>query len=344
MFKEQRGKWRWVLREAGILDAWFDDYQSLAESHAVKRNPVRTVFRYNDYYIKLDTPEKLLHKLRGRLCSKAQIEFEIAQELVTHSIPVVEHLGWGQCGAASMLITRSFPNAVTVMDYWLGSVVYGNIDPAPFLTHFSTFLRTFFASNCYHPDFHTGNILYNPATGSLALVDLYGVKLNRQPLSVNKRMKMYGIITCLRAIMSDAEVVAFIDRLDIKHNYKSSAELWQQLLDGELSRIRSEWPKRKKQLIAEYSKFVTRRDDASGKYLFRNNQNRQSYIKPELPINETKLQLYPVEFVTAEAETVWIESFLTDFLGERQNMPLIWHQHHNSNNSTLYFQSLYEKE
>jgi Lipopolysaccharide kinase (Kdo/WaaP) family len=338
MFKEQRGKWHWVLREAGILDSWFDDYQSLAESNAVKRNPVRTVFRYNDYFIKLDTPEKLLHKLRGRLRPKAKIEFKTALELEKYSVPVVEHLGWGQCDGNSMLITRALPNAVTVMDYWKTSFVYGNNDPSHFLEQFGEFLQTFFASRCYHPDFHPGNILYNPENSNFALVDLYGIKPNSKPLSVNERIKMYAIINCLRAVVSDAAAITFIDKLGLKLKDETSEELWQQLLDYKLSRIRNEWPKRKKQIINEYDKFVTRSDDASGKYLFRHNQNRQPYIKPELPLNTTAPKLYPTNLPTAEAEQLWLNSFLTDFLGDKQNMPLVWCQRNNSNDSIIYFQ------
>lgn len=337
MFKEQRDGWLWVLREATILDPWFNDYKRLTKSNVVKYNPVRTVFRYEDYYIKLDRPEKLFHKLRGSIYPKAKIEFEIALKLESCSIPVVEHLGWGQCGSASMLVTRAFPNAVTVMDYWLESCVYGKTDPTRFLTHFSTFLKAFFASNCYHPDFHTGNILYNPKTGSLALVDLYGIKLTRKPLLIRQRMKMYGILTGLRAVLSDADVIAFIDTLELKFNHKSSKELWQQLCDYELLRVKREWPKREKQIIAEYDKFMTRCDDASGKYLFRNNQNRQPYINPKLPLNTTKLHLHPINLITAKAEKMWVESFLADFLGKERNMPLVWYQQNNSNKSTLYF-------
>jgi hypothetical protein len=335
MFKEQRGKWHWILREPGILDSWFDNYQNLVKTHAVKSNPVRTVFHYGDYFIKLDRPEKILHKLRGRWRSKAQIEFEIAQTLEQTSVPVVEHLGWGQCGCDSMLITRAFPHAVTVMEYWLKSFVYGNADPTEFLDHFGRFLHSFFATNCYHPDFHTGNILYNPHESKFALVDLYGIRVNNRPLTQGELLKMYGIITCLRAVVSDAEAIEFIKKF--KFGKVAPEILWQQLLDLEFSRIKAEWPKRKKQIIAEYDKFITRCDDEKGKYLFRNNKNRQPYIKAELPLNTTAPKLYPVNLTVAEAEQRWVEAFLNDFLGNEQNMPLVWFQPHNSPNSILYF-------
>ena len=337
MFKEQRGKWHWILREAGILDSWFDNYQNLVKSHAVKSNPVRTVFHYDDYFIKLDRPEKILHKLRSRWRSKAQIEFEIALTLEQASVPVVKHLGWGQCGDASMLLTRAFPHSVTVMDYWLKSFVYGKADPTTFLEHFGRFLQTFFAANCYHPDFHTGNILYDPYSNKFALVDLYGIKADNRPLTQAELLKMYGIITCLRTVVSDTEAIAFIKKFKFKLDNKSPESLWQQLLEREISRIKAEWPKRKRQIIAEYDKFITRCDDKNGKYLFRNNQNRQPYIKAELPLNTIAPKLYPLNLPSAEAERRWVAAFLNDFLGNEQNMPLVWYQPYDSPNSILYF-------
>lgn len=337
MFREQRGKWHWVLREPGILDAWFDNYPAIATNNTVKKNPVRTVFRYDDYFIKLDTPESLLHQVRGRLRPKAEQEFKTALALEHSAVPIVEHLGWGHCGSTSMLITRAFPNAVSVMDYWMNSFVYGNDNCATFLVAFGRFLQKVFSSGCYHPDLHTGNILYDPINNQFALVDLYGIKPGHKPLAVHKKLKMFGIITGLRAGLSDAEAIAFIASIKLQLNNETAEELWRQLLDIELLRIQSVWPKRKKQIIAEYDKFMIRRNDASGKYLFRNKQNRKPYISPELPLNTTALNLYPMTLPVEKAEQLWVDAFLNNFLGIKQNMPLVWYQPNNSADSILYF-------
>ena len=107
---EQRRGWKWRLRASGLLDSWFDQYEQYLKSSLVKSNPVRSVFKVNDqYFVKLDRPQNLLHKLRAYLCCKARSEFDTAMQLENAGIPVVKYLGWGRRGCLTISGVPAWP-------------------------------------------------------------------------------------------------------------------------------------------------------------------------------------------------------------------------------------------
>ncbi len=337
MLVEYHNQWRWVLREPNILHPWFDDYQRWMDKHLVKRNPVRTVFYYEDYFIKLDRPETLWHRLRAYWRPKAAQEFNLALQLEQAGVPVVKYLAWGRCGSSTMLVTRAFPQAVTVSDYWLNNFLYAENSPQEFLSYLATFLRQFFAVKCYHPDLHLGNILYNPIEKKFALVDLYGVSAPGKRLSTRQKLRMFSIATALRRVLSPTEAADFLEQAGMALPHLSAVELWQKLLDNERKRIQHEWPKRRRQIIAEYDKYMQCHCDESGKYLFRLKPNRQPYTEPKRPLPRTVAQLVPLTLTNEQAEQIWTEAFLHDFLGDEAPLPLVWQQPPHSPESILYF-------
>lgn len=331
-------KWQWNLCEPGILDPLFKKYQFIPKKHIIKSNPGRKVFRCGNYYIKLDTPGNLFHKIRSLIRPKAEIEFETARQLERQSVPVVRHLAWARQGSSSLLVTQAFTHGTTVEDHAFHAFIQRNQDCTEFLRQFAAFFTMLLQGGCYHKDFHPGNILWRQKDHTFALIDLYEIRFKRvSQLTTREKIEMCQILATFKNFISDSQAADFIVNISLEKTQESAMHLWWQLLRQEAARIMNKWPRRRQQILHEYAKYVTVIPDNKGRYLFRNRPTLMPVIKPELPLEHLPVQFTERKLPFEMAQELWLRSFLMDFLGIRHNMPLIWHQPVSDIETSLYF-------
>lgn len=333
---ERRRGWKWRVRASGLLDTWFDHYEQYLKSALVKSNPVRAVFKVNDqYFVKLDSPLSPFHKLRAYLYCKAQSEFNTAMQLENSGIPVVKYLGWGRHGCLSMIFSETIPGAVTAWDFWVREYVTGNKDYSIFLEKLAVFLKKFLHAGFFHPDFHLGNLLYSPASGQFALVDVYGIT---QPdcVSIGQMERMHKIILAFRDLINDAEVEKLVLFIGIRNTPEAANAYFYSALREEAKRLNKEWPKRRKQILENYRKFITPATNGGQEYLLRHSTDAKPFIAPaELTSTLKSGKLEKVILSADAALNLWLKSFRLQFYGILHRQPLILER--NGSQSVLYF-------
>lgn len=260
--------WRWQIEDAALLHDWFEHWENIACKNIVKENPVRIVFKVEDlFYVKMEKPTGFWRKLRSHLHPKAAREFAVGQALEAADVPVVRHLGWARNGSANMLLTEAMPDSRSVLEYWNSEIIYGNLEPHKFLAGFGKFLKTFFSSGFYHPDFHIGNILYSPTTDSFALVDVYGIsfvgKLSAKQINTHNR-----ILLELWRGLSDSEAVNFITQVT-NLPPEEAQSFWQSGLKSRVARTQKDWSKRQNQILNNYAKFIEEVKTPENEFLIR---------------------------------------------------------------------------
>ena len=327
MFKLNKRKWKWLVRDKSLLGSWFDNYETLIDSNCVKSNAVRSVFTSDNYFIKYDRPLKYLQRLRSLIYPKVKQEFETALELESAGIPIVKYLGWGNYGSKGMVVSEAFPNAVDLSSYWFSEIVEGQGDKITFLSYLTPFLKVFFESSFYHPDFHLGNILFDPIGNNLALVDVYGIKAIKK-MGDSQKYDKYKILFSLRDELNDAEIIDLIIKTGITDNIVDAANYWQKMQVTESSKVNRFWLKRRKQILAGNDKYVT--NSNSGMRL-RNNLARQP-ICSEKGLMYLDKEMYTVE----KGLQVWLNSFKLQFYAVAHVRPVALEIYQNA--ATIYFE------
>ncbi len=336
---EMRRGWKWRLRSSGLLDSWFDQYEQYLKSSLVKSNPVRSVFKINNqYFAKLDCPQTPLHKLRAYFCCKAESEFNTAMQLENGGVPVVKYLGWGRRGCSSMTFSEAIPDTVTAWEFWVREYIIGGKDHTAFLDNLAGFLKKFIYSGFFHPDFHLGNILYSPSTGQFALVDVYGIT---QPdsVSVSQMERMYKIVLAFRDVISDAEAEKLILFMGIRDTPEAAGLYFESALKAEAVFLNDEWPKRRRQIVENYRKFITRSTVGGQEFMLRNSPASEPSITPaELPQALKSGNLGKVDLPSDKALAIWLKSFRLQFYGIAHRQPLVLEK--NGSQSVLYFNKI----
>ncbi len=336
---ERRRGWKWRLRTPGLLEPWFDQYEHYLKSSLVKSNPVRSVFKVNNqYFVKLDCPRNPLHKLRAYLCCKAESEFNTAMQLEKDGIPVIKYLGWGRSGCLSMILSEAVPDAVTAWDFWGREYVIGGKDHTAFLDKLAKFLKKFIYSGFFHPDFHLGNVLYSPQSGQFALVDVYGIS-KPAGVSVGQMERMYKIVLAFRDIISDTEAEKLVLFMGIRETPEAARLYFDSALKAEAAFLNDEWPRRRRQILESYRKFITRLSIDGQEYFLKHSPVAEPFINPaELSQTLNSGNLEKVTLPAGEALTLWLKSFRLQFYGILHRRPLVLEK--NGSQSVLYFNKI----
>jgi len=325
MQKIQVRNWIWFIENTALLHGWFERWQEFARDSVVKENPVRIVFKIEDnFYVKLEQPVDFWRKLRNFLSPKAAKEFAAGRALEASGVPVVKHLGWAKCGSRNMLLTESMPNSCSVYEYWHNKIIYGNASKKTFLLNFAEFLKVFFASGFYHPDFHLGNILYSPTTKSFALVDVYGIshpnKLSERQINKHKR-----IFLELYRGLSDSEAVNFLMQVRNELTMEEAKNFWEAGLIERAARTQKDWPKRCAQLQNNYFKFIKVLNTSGKEFLVRKIFGSMPTVDlDKIPDCLTSNYFDIMRLTHSEAENLWLESFRLELLGIDHLRPLVF--------------------
>ncbi|MDD5727386.1 MAG: lipopolysaccharide kinase InaA family protein [Victivallales bacterium] len=336
MQKIKIDNWKWHLEDSALVTGWFKHWKELARKNPVKQNPVRVVFTVGDlFYVKVEQPVGHWRKLRSFLFPKAAREFAVGRALETSGVPVVKHLGWAQRKSENMLLTEAFSDSHSVLEYWFREIVYGSLEPDAFLAGFGEFLRTFFASGFYHPDFHLGNILYSPVTESFALVDVYGVT-HPQRLSARQIAAHNNIFLELSRGLSDSAAIKFIMQVRNDMTLPEAREFWRQGMEKKIARAQKTWPKRRNQILDNYAKFVAVIRTPAGEFLVRKQPGPvPAAAVSAIPDSLNGNNFNVIHFPQREAEALWLESFRQELLGIDCLRPLVFEKP-----GLLYFEKL----
>jgi Lipopolysaccharide kinase (Kdo/WaaP) family len=325
MQKIQINYWKWIIEDTVLLNGWFERWEDFARDSAVKQNPVRVVFKVEDlFYVKLEQPLGFWRKMRNFFSPKAAREFATGRALEDAGVPVVKHLGWAKCASSNMLLTEAMPDSCSVHEYWHNEIVYGNALKKTFLKNFAEFLKVFFASGFYHPDFHLGNILYSPTTESFALVDVYGVSRPKK-LSGPQIAEHSRIFLELYRGLSDSEAVDFLMKIRNDLSLEDAREFWVSGLIGKTVRAQKVWPKRQAQIQKNYSKFVEVLNIADNEFLVRKTLGSAPTVSlDKIPNCLTGNYFDIMRLPYGEAEDLWLESFRLELLGIDHLRPLVF--------------------
>lgn len=246
--------WEWAVRESDLLHGWFEHWPDLMDSASVKKNPVRSVFTVDDrFFVKYFSPSGVFNQLRSFIIPKAAAEFKSGVALEQSGIPVVRYLGWGRKGAQSMLVSAAEPGAVTVLQQWCRQPQMRPV----LLKKIADVTRLLVVKHWFHPDYHAGNLLWSDS--NVCLVDVYGLRQTNN-FSKKQKLRMASIIVGLRRDINDDEAHKFLADTGIAGSLTEAASIWRDALFVAGRRIMHNWPKRRRQILDGYSKFVETKD------------------------------------------------------------------------------------
>jgi hypothetical protein len=212
-----------------------------------------------------------------------------------------------------MLIVKEVLNSYDLVTYFFEKYDH-KLDHKKFLTGLSRFFNIFYTSGFYHPDFHLGNILYNPEHANFILIDVYGVKKVSR-ITNSMKVEMGAILLALRMKISFHELKDFIMGIGLFASYDELELFWQKVWKRELDYLKKSWGKRKKQILEGYSKFV---DDCDEYGLFlRKTLSRDLYFYT-YDLSEYNSKHLPVE----KGKLYWLNSFFLQRAGIPHNLPI----------------------
>ena len=299
-------EWEWHIADPTVLAKV--KQLRLTKDERVKYSDVRSVYKCDGLFLKIEHPESPLRQLKNRMFPKAETEFEIAAKLKAAQIPAVECAGWGSCGSRNILVSHEFPGASTVGDYFYRNFVYGNRQYEEFANIFEDFLRLLFRSDFFHDDLHLGNILYSPEMGSIVLVDLIDIE-EVEELSIAQKRKMHRVILELREGLSEEDMLLAITGTSIAADTASAREFFLAGVEHEAERRLHEWPKRRRQILDGYHKFIHPLINGDQLVMLCKNHLREEIMAPEQwqdPARRAEFEMH--EYTQKEAEVILLRS------------------------------------
>ena len=338
MQKIKIDNWKWHIEDQALLADWFSNRDSYMQNSFVKKNPVRIVYKVEDlFFVKQEQPETFWRKLRNYFFPKASREFAIGKELELSGVPVVRHLGWAQNGSSNILLTEALPNSRSVLEYWYSEIVYGGTSPKKFIESFADFLKLFFISGFYHPDFHLGNILYSPSEDYFALVDVYGVT---RPDNLSKKQinRHSNIFLELAQGLSDNEAVDLILKVRSELTREEALDFWEKGLVRRKEKALKNMEKRLNQIKNNYSKFIAAFKSHGNDFLVRKQPGAIPTVKiSDIPACLNGNNFDVIRLSAEEAVEIWEKSFRAELLGIDHIRPLVFEKP-----GTLYYEKLPE--
>jgi len=179
LHKIQAGKWTWIFLQKPEKKDYFTAPDLLMQGAVVLKDmPDVKVFHRDDLFFKWEIAQNgkfSFDSIRRILFPRNKKEFFTLCSLQKDHFPVTEPVGYAYCGNQSVLITGK-AGGVSVMSYLCDIYEQGSVVPKEFLQAWGAFLNRFILSGYYFPDFHCGNLLYDPEKKSFSLVDVYGVR------------------------------------------------------------------------------------------------------------------------------------------------------------------------
>lgn len=238
--------WEWIysspaasLELDGKLPALLNDAQQ------VKQSPGRKVFRTDAYFIKVDfRHERHLNQ-----------EWKCAELVHGKGIPMVEHLAYGRSSAGEMLVTRALGEAISLKE-WLADQNCNDVDKKrmdQIAEECALLVRHVVKAGIFHHDFHAGNILLVPASGTLCLVDVSGVRRARF-MDRPQLWRMYGSLLTFKRFYSKEQIIRLLGIAGVP----DGAKMWRQIQMKSTRHLLHEWRKRSWQMLNPPCRYTVR--------------------------------------------------------------------------------------
>ena len=313
----RRNGWEWFLNDPSVLEPWAEKMEELA-ADPLKRNGVRSVFRTEDSaghgcFVKLESKNGLLNRIRNRFFSKAESEYNSGRLLLSCGIPCADYLAWGRRGGASAVVSRALDGCVSALEYWYRVARYEEREKQRWLNLFFDLSLQFCKNSLCHPDFHAGNVLLQPEAEKCFMIDAYGI-CRKSCLDDQDLRSLLHWLLPLRMDVPDRELLERLERRGILR--QDAGPFYRELVRLEEARVEHDWKKRRrKQIMSGHSKF----SHTEG-----NREIRHTLWFEPSPLPDVS-QLTVREMDTEEAETVWLDSFYRQLRAEKLGeVPLIF--------------------
>ena len=212
----------------------------IASLQPLKNNGIRKVFCVDGLFFKNDTRGG--HRLKR--------ECESGRFLASKGIPCIEYLAWGQGADGEWLISRALEGAFQ-FDRYLETLNPLDEKSLRLYEKFAEFVRQIMEAGVFHPDFHTGNVLYIPEKETFALVDVYGVR-KWHFWDALRRRKMRDIFNGIPWAVPKA----FFLKLLALSGEKQPEIYFRKEVERRYKWLVHDWPKRKSQILKGYYKFA----------------------------------------------------------------------------------------
>lgn len=284
----------------------------------IKKNPVRSVWKYGDLYIKHNHPQSRFDKFRFSIVPKAHSEFKALKILAEMSINAVKPLGWAKYGSQSLLITKEMAGFVNSKDYWFREACFDSQKKKKFLSSLANFAKFLVERKVIHKDFHLGNLLFNPESSSFALVDVYKLKVGKKK-NQKEVFEIYRIISSVMGEINDSDALDFLINVGACNDFDSADSLWTKILSAEIPELRKKWTSMK-QAVFTNSKFSSLKKSDGEKILIRKSILREELVS-EAQLEQTE-NFIRIEEYHEQAKKIWLDSFLFELYRMPHHLPV----------------------
>lgn len=266
----------------------------------LKENGVRCVYHVPGFFIKRE------HR-RGRRLMR---EWESGRLLASLHVPCIEYLAHGSSAEGELLISREMAGAEQ-LDLYLERLSPLSPDTQELYRKIASFAGHLVDLCLWHPDFHAGNLLYSPASGELALVDVYGVR-RRHFWDCFRGRKMVDVLACV-PLSLPKDFHLELHRLAGAASPERSFSEW---IKRRHRWLRHDWPKRKAQILTGYRKFTS----VGGPWLLRRGLQWEQMLQSEH---------YDVTGSAQELEQQFLTGFCLELAGIPCRKVLGWNREEN---------------
>lgn len=317
--------WTWFVKKPDLLKSWFPDFKNILEKNSIKKNAKRSVFTVDadgeKYFVKYNSTDDSLSKIISYLHPKSRTELDGAEILRSAGIGTMDVEGWGFCNSQSMLVTNELKGTINAKNFWFDTVSVDDKKKKLFLSKLAALVSDLIRNGIFHPDFHLGNLLVSPVSMDFSVIDPYGVK-KMSKMGEAHLVKMLAIFGSLRGEITEANAVEILDDVIAKAGIAKFADtknLWRKIVKAEDLEMEKRWPKRKKHILDESPKYVSR----CGEWLIRNSISGMPLAgMDEIPLSCIDEKFEVVRLVPEKALELWTDSFMDDFLRKKSRTPV----------------------
>jgi len=299
--------WIWYLTDDRnkqfISELSNESYVSL---ELIKKNPVRSVWKYKQTYIKFNHPGSIIDEIRFLIKPKAKSEFKSLEELVRRGIRAVIPIAWARYKSKSLLLTKELEGFENSRDYWFKKACNDPDKKSKFLLSLAMFVNELSKKNLVHKDFHPGNILFNSNFSDFALVDAYKLSFSAK-INRNSLFELLRIIAAFKGEITDKEAVEFLLNTGLLNSYQEAILLWTKILLADLPELKEKWQQVKSSIFRD-GKYCS--SHMGGRLLIKKNLLKESLATPDELMSSKCFFIDKKAY--SEAIQDWEDSFLLD--------------------------------
>lgn len=244
------------------------------ELFEVKSNPKRKVFRLandsgKEYYLKLFAPQRFPFNIIRNYAAK---EYRIARELEGAAVPIITYCLWGKAeNSCCFCFSEGIPNAVPARKFFFqGHLLKDRSLQQYFTDSLNEIIRSLHEKHFFHPDFHTGNMIFCPEEKRMLLLDPWGIH-ETFFRSGGAKLSLCTVWMELKDFISDDEILDHMISSGLCKKKMEALSLLEKAAKIYAKKSLARRAKLHKRLLAGHYRFSTVRNEEDGKYIWRHN-------------------------------------------------------------------------